>query len=216
MKYTLIAWMRDKPGVLSRVAGMMRRRNFNIDSLQVGHSEAPGISRMTFVVDGNDRMVDQVIQQLRKLVDVTQVENISEQPIVAREMAMVRVATNADTRAEIVQIVNIYRGEIVDVALDSMIVQIVGSEDRVASLVDLLDNFGILEMVRTGPVAMARGRLERSRRRGTAVWRAQADGRDVVSTERFKTGGSVAVKGGRSEAAGRPFAFCRFAAIFER
>jgi acetolactate synthase-1/3 small subunit len=189
MKYTLIAWMRDKPGVLSRVAGMMRRRNFNIDSLQVGHSEAPGISRMTFVVDGNDRMVDQVIQQLRKLVDVTQVENISEQPIVAREMAMVRVATNADTRAEIVQIVNIYRGEIVDVALDSMIVQIVGSEDRVASLVDLLDNFGILEMVRTGPVAMASGRLERSRRRGTAVWRAQADGRDAVSTERFKTGG---------------------------
>jgi acetolactate synthase-1/3 small subunit len=92
MKYTLIAWMRDKPGVLSRVAGMMRRRNFNIDSLQVGHSEAPGISRMTFVVDGNDRMVDQVIQQLRKLVDVTQVENISEQPIVACEMAMVRVA----------------------------------------------------------------------------------------------------------------------------
>ncbi len=189
MKYTLIAWMRDKPGVLSRVAGMMRRRNFNIDSLQVGHSEAPGISRMTFVVDGNDRMVDQVIQQLRKLVDVTQVENISEQPIVAREMAMVRVATNADTRAEIVQIVNIYRGEIVDVALDSMIVQIVGSEDRVASLIDLLDNFGILEMVRTGPVAMARGRLERSRRRGTAVWRAQANGRDVASTERFKTGG---------------------------
>lgn len=189
MKYTLIAWMRDKPGVLSRVAGMMRRRNFNIDSLQVGHSETPGISRMTFVVDGNERMVDQVIKQLRKLVDVTRVENISEQPIVVREMALIRVSTNAENRSEIVQMVNIYRGEIVDVALDSMIVQIVGSEDRVASLIDLLDNFGIIEMVRTGPVAMARGQMEHKYRRSTAVWRAQANGRDVTAAERFRTGG---------------------------
>jgi acetolactate synthase-1/3 small subunit len=149
--------MRDKPGVLSRVAGMMRRRNFNIDSLQVGHSETPGISRMTFVVDGNEHMVDQVIKQLRKLVDVTRVEDISEQPIVAREMALIRVRPHAETRSEIVQMVDIYRGEIVDVALDSMIVQIVGAEDRVDSLIDLLDNFGIQEMVRTGRVAMARG-----------------------------------------------------------
>jgi acetolactate synthase-1/3 small subunit len=85
---TYIAWMRDKPGVLNRVAGMLRRRNFNIDSLQVGHSEAPGISRMTFVVDGNERMVDQVIKQLRKIVDVTRVEDIRSQPTVAREMAL--------------------------------------------------------------------------------------------------------------------------------
>jgi acetolactate synthase-1/3 small subunit len=112
---------------------------------------------MTFVVDGNEHMVDQVIKQLRKLVDVTRVEDISEQPIVAREMALIRVSTNAENRSEIVQMVNIYRGEIVDVALDSMIVQIVGAEDRVDSLIDLLDNFGIIEMVRTGPVAMARG-----------------------------------------------------------
>jgi acetolactate synthase-1/3 small subunit len=189
MKYTLIAWMRDKPGVLSRVSGMMRRRNFNIDSLQVGHSESPGISRMTFVVDGNERMVDQVIKQLRKLVDVTRVDNITEQPIVAREMALIRVTTNADNRSEIVQMVNIYRGEIIDVALDSMIVQIVGSEDRVASLIDLLDNFGIAEMVRTGPVAMSRGQVEHKHRRSTSVWRAQANGREVASAERFKTGG---------------------------
>ena len=189
MKYTLIAWMRDKPGVLSRVSGMMRRRNFNIDSLQVGHTESPGISRMTFVVDGNDRMVDQVIKQLRKLVDVTRVEDISEQPIVAREMALIRVSTNADNRSEIVQMVNIYRGEIVDVALDSMIVQIVGAQDRDDSLIDLLSNFGISEMVRTGPVAMARGRTERTARRSSAVWRAQANGRDATAAERFKTGG---------------------------
>ena len=169
MKYTLIAWMRDKPGVLSLVAGMMRRRNFNIDSLQVGHSETPGISRMTFVVDGNEHMVDQVIKQLRKLVDVTRVENISEQPIVAREMALIRVSTNAENRSEIVQIV--------------------GAEDRVDSLIDLLDNFGIIEMVRTGPVAMARGRIERTHRRRTAVWRAQANGRDINENARLRTGG---------------------------
>ena len=189
MKYTLIAWMRDKPGVLSLVSGMMRRRNFNIDSLQVGHTETPGISRMTFVVDGNEHMVDQVIKQLRKLVDVTRVENISDQPIVAREMALIRVSTNAENRSEIVQMVNIYRGEIVDVALDSMIVQIVGAEDRVDSLIDLLDNFGIIEMVRTGPVAMARGRIERTHRRRTAVWRAQANGRDINENARLRTGG---------------------------
>ena len=132
MKYTLIAWMRDKPGVLSLVSGMMRRRNFNIDSLQVGHTESPGISRMTFVVDGNDRMVDQVIKQRRKLVDVTRVEDISEQPIVAREMALIRVSTNAENRSEIVQMVNIYRGEIVDVALGELWCRCAAAiEDRV-------------------------------------------------------------------------------------
>ncbi len=189
MKHTLVAWMRDKPGVLNRVAGLLRRRNFNIDSLQVGHSEEPGISRMTFVVDGDERMVDQVIQQLRKSVDVTRVEDLSDHPIVARELALVRVATNADTRSEIVQMVNIYRGEIVDVAMDSMVVQIVGAEDRVDSLIALLDNFGIQEMVRTGRVAVVRGAMEKRLRRSSAVWRAQANGKDASAAERFRTGG---------------------------
>lgn len=189
MKHTLVAWMRDKPGVLSRVAGLLRRRNFNIDSLQVGHSEEPGISRMTFVVDGDERMVDQVIQQLRKSVDVTRVEDLSDHPMVARELALVRVATNANTRSEIVQMVNIYRGEIVDVAMDSMVVQIVGSEDRVDSLIALLDTFGIQEMVRTGRVALVRGTTEKRMRRSSAVWRAQANGKDASAAERFKTGG---------------------------
>ena len=189
MKHTLVAWMRDKPGVLSRVSGLLRRRNFNIDSLQVGHSETPGISRMTFVVDGNEHMVDQVLKQLRKVVDVTRVDDLSDFPTVDREMALVRVATSADNRSEIVQIVNIYRGEIVDVALDSMVVQIVGSEDRVDSLISLLDNFGITEMVRSGRLALVRGALERKSRRSTAVWSAQANGKGVVTGERFRTGG---------------------------
>ena len=184
MKHTLVAWMRDKPGVLNRVAGMLRRRNFNIDSLQVGHSETPGISRMTFVVDGDEHMVDQVIKQLRKVVDVTRVEDITNRASVAREMALVRVRTNTENRSEIVQIVNIYRGEIVDVALDSMVVQIVGSEDRVDSLISLLENFGIHEMVRTGRVALVRGSEQRPARRATAVWRARANG--VADSEEAK------------------------------
>lgn len=188
MKHTLVAWMRDKPGVLNRISGMMRRRNFNIDSLQVGHSETPGISRMTFVVDGDDRMVDQVIKQLRKVVDITRVENITERPSVAREMALIRVNCKPETRSEIVQMVQIYRGEIVDVAMESMVVQIVGAEDRVDSLIELLEHFGIREMVRTGRVAMVRGSAQRRSRRSTAVWRASTSGADDAS-ERLRTGG---------------------------
>jgi acetolactate synthase-1/3 small subunit len=144
---------------------------------------------MTFVVDGNERMVDQVIKQLRKIIDVTRVEDISDNPIVAREMALVRVATTSENRSEIVQIVNIYRGEIVDVAPENMVVQIVGSEDRVDSLITLLDGFGIQEMVRTGRVALMRGLTEKRFHRATSVWKAQANGKDSTATERFKTGG---------------------------
>jgi acetolactate synthase I/III small subunit len=181
--------MRDKPGVLNRVAGMLRRRNFNIDSLQVGHSETPGISRMTFVVNGNVHMVDQVIKQMRKVIDVTRVEDISEKPSVIREMALLRVQTTPETRSEIVQMVNIYRGEIVDVALDSMVVQIVGSEERVDSLIDLMSNFGISEMVRTGRVALVRGASERKTRRSTAVWKARVNGYEEDEDARLREGG---------------------------
>ena len=183
MKYTLVAWMRDKPGVLNRVSGMLRRRNFNIDSLQVSHSETPGISRMTFVVDGNEHMVNQVITQMQKVVDVTRVEDITHRPIVVRELALIRVQTSAETRSEIVQIVNIYRGEIIDVAMDSMVVQIVGAEDRIDSLIDLLTHFGVIEMVRTGRVALVRGSAQRKRRRSIAVWRARANGNEDEDTE---------------------------------
>jgi acetolactate synthase-1/3 small subunit len=169
---------------------MLRRRNFNIDSLQVGHSEAPGISRMTFVVDGDDRMVDQVIKQMRKVVDVTGIENFTDRPMIAREMALIRVQAKKDDRAEVVQLADMMRGEVVDVALDSLIVQIVGSTDRVDTLIELLDPFGITEMVRTGPVAMLRGSKERRRKRSSAIWRASSNG--IASAEesnRFATGG---------------------------
>lgn len=162
MKHTVVAWMEDRPGVLTRVASLFRRRNFNIESLSVGHSEVPGISRMTFVVDGDTQMVDQAMKQLEKLVDVTQVQNVSQLPTVVRELALIRVKSSAETRPEIMQIVTIYRAQIVDVSLDSLVIQAVGREDRVDSLVELLSHFGILELTRTGRVAMTRGRTDRN------------------------------------------------------
>ncbi len=156
-RHTIVAWMEDKPGVLTRVANLFRRRNFNIESLSVGHTETPGVSRMTFVVDGDDRMIDQAVKQLLKLMNVIRVEDVTHRPAVFREMALIRVHTTPQTRGEIIQLTEIYRGQIVDVALDSLVVQIVGPEERVDSFINLLDHFGIVEMVRTGRVAMARG-----------------------------------------------------------
>ena len=189
MKHTLVAWMRDKPGVLNRVSGLLRRRNFNIDSLQVSHSEAPGISRMTFVVDGDERMVDQVVKQLHKIVDVTRIEDISDKPSVLRELALIRVHTTPETRGEIMQFAEVYRAQIVDVALGSMVIQVVGSEEKVDSVIDLLSHFGIEEMVRTGRVAIGRGDSQKIQRRSTTVWKAQAKTNGVGRGEREKTGG---------------------------
>jgi acetolactate synthase-1/3 small subunit len=157
MKHTLIAWMEDKPGVLNRVAGLFRRRNYNIESLTVGHSETLGISRMTFVVDGDARQLSQVQTQLAKLINVTEVQDVTDEPTVIRELALVKVHADSSNRAEILQLVDIYRASIVDVAMDSLVIQITGPEERVNSLLSLLDNFGIKEMVRTGRVAMVRG-----------------------------------------------------------
>jgi acetolactate synthase-1/3 small subunit len=139
------------------VAGLFRRRNFNIESLTVGHSETPGISRMTFVVEGDARQVHQVETQLAKLINVTEVRNVTDEPSVIRELALVKVSADSTNRAEILQLVDIYRAGIVDVAMDSLVIQITGPEDRVNSLIKLLENFGIEEMVRTGRVAMVRG-----------------------------------------------------------
>jgi acetolactate synthase I/III small subunit len=189
MKHTLVAWMRDKPGVLNRVSGMLRRRNFNIDSLQVSHSETPGISRMTFVVDGDERMVDQVVKQLQKIVDVTRIEEITDKPVVLRELALIRVHTTPETRSEIMQFADVYRAQIVDVALDSMVIQVVGTEEKVDSVIDLLDNFGIKEMVRTGRVAISRGSSQRAHKRSTAVWKAVAGSNGSSRATREKTSG---------------------------
>jgi acetolactate synthase-1/3 small subunit len=155
-KHTLIALMEDKPGVLNRVSNLFRRRNYNIESLAVGHSETPNISRMTIVVDGDNRVVQQVVKQLAKLINVTEVVNVTGTPTVIRELALVKVKAGPGTRAEIIELANVFRGRIVDVGPDSMTVEITGAEDRVDSLIRLLRSYGIEELARTGRVAMVR------------------------------------------------------------
>ena len=155
-KHTLIALMEDKPGVLNRVSNLFRRRNYNIQSLAVGHSETPDISRMTVVVDGDNRVVEQVVKQLSKLINVTEVVDVTDRPAVIRELALVKVKAGPGKRSEIIELAQVFRGRIVDVGPDSMTVEITGPEERVNSLVSLLRPYGIEELARTGRVAMVR------------------------------------------------------------
>jgi acetolactate synthase-1/3 small subunit len=156
MKHTLVALMEDKPGVLNRVSGLFRRRNYNIESLSVGHSETAGISRMTIVVHGDDRIVDQVARQLEKLVNVTRVQNVTSEQTVVRELALIKVKAGPGTRTEIIELASVFRARVVDVGAALLTVEITGPEDRVNSLVGLLEPYGIQELARTGRVAMVR------------------------------------------------------------
>jgi acetolactate synthase-1/3 small subunit len=157
MRHTLVALMEDKPGVLNRISSLFRRRNFNIESLTVGHSETPGISRMTIVSEGDSTIIEQVEKQLYKLINVTKVTNVTDEPTVIRELALIKVMASGASRSEITDLVDIFRAKVVDVAPDSMMVEITGTEDKVDSLANLLRPFGIRELVRTGRVAMVRG-----------------------------------------------------------
>ena len=156
-KHTLIALVEDKPGVLARVSSLFRRRGFNIESIAVGHTELPRTSRMTIVVDGTAGAVEQVRKQLDKLIDVVKVTDITDDSIVARELALIKVRATPATRSEIIQIVDIFRANIVDVSADSLVVEVTGDEDKVDSLFRLLKGFGIKEIARTGRIAMTRG-----------------------------------------------------------
>ena len=167
--HTIIAWLEDKPGVLNRVTGLFSRRNFNIESLTVGHSEVKGISRMTFVARGDERDLRQVETQLDKLINVVHISDVTEEPTVVREMALIKVSTSGQTRGEIMQLVSIYHASVVDVDMTSLIIQIVAPLDRVESLIKLLDNYGIEEMVRTGLVAMVRGSSRHGHSHGVAT-----------------------------------------------
>lgn len=156
-KHILVAVVEDKPGVLTRVASLFRRRGFNIQSLAVGHSEQPGLSRMTIVVSGDSAVVEQVRKQLDKLINVIRVSNITEEDLVARELSLIKVKATTSTRNEIIQIVDVFRANVVDVASDSLTVEVTGDENKVSSLFELLRSFGIKEMARTGTVALTRG-----------------------------------------------------------
>ena len=157
MNRTLIALVEDKPGVLTRVASLFRRRAFNIESLTVGHTEQPGVSRMTIVVDSDRTDVQKVAQNLCKLVNVIQVKDVTGQPAVMRDLALIRVQANGGARSEVMQLVDTFRARVVDVSLDTLMVEVTGTEEKVEGLVEVLRPFGVLEMVRTGRVAMVRG-----------------------------------------------------------
>ena len=148
-KHTLVALVEDKPGVLNRMASLFRRRGFNIESIAVGHSEIPHLSRMTIVVDGASTMVEQVRKQLDKVIDVIRVSDITGDDIIARELALIKVKATASTRSEIMQIVDIFRANIIDVGSDSVTVEVTGDEDKINSLFNLLRGFGIKELART-------------------------------------------------------------------
>ncbi len=156
-KHTLVALVEDKPGVLNRVASLFRRRGFNIESITVGHSEVPHLSRMTLVVDGATTQVEQVRKQLDKVIDVVKVYEIPDDNIIARELALIKVQATSATRSEIIQIVDIFQATIADVNRDSVTVMATGDEDKINSLLDLLRTFGIKEVARTGRIAMTRG-----------------------------------------------------------
>ncbi len=156
-QHTIVALVADKPGVLNHMASLFRRRGFNIESIAVGHSEVPHLSRMTIVVDGANTMVEQVRKQLDKVVDVVKVFDITGDAIIARELALVKVRATSATRSEIIEIVDIFRANIVDVASDSVTIEVTGDEDKINSLLKLLRGFGVKEIAKTGRIAMARG-----------------------------------------------------------
>ena len=157
MQHTLIALVEDKPGVLNRVASLFRRRNFNIASLNVSRTERPDVSRMTIVLDNEEIDARKVEVNLYKLVNVIDVQDVTNQPAVTRDLALIKVKASPEQRAEVANLASIFRAKIVDVAPDSVIVEITGTEDKIESLLELLRPIGILEMVRTGLVAMMRG-----------------------------------------------------------
>jgi len=157
MKHTLVILVEDKPGVLNRVASLFRRRTYNIDSLTVGRTHSEGISRMTIVVDGDEFSIERLTSYLYKLVNVIQVDDLYEKAMVSRDLVLIKVNATAANRSEVIQMVDVFRARIVDVTSNSLIVEATGDEEKISSLVEVLKPLGIIEMVRTGTVAMARG-----------------------------------------------------------
>jgi acetolactate synthase-1/3 small subunit len=157
MLHTFAVYVDNKPGVLNRVASLFRRRAFNIESLTVGHTEQAGISRMTVVVDTDEYGARRLEANLYKLVPVRRVENITAKPTIARDLALIKVAAAGDARAQVMQLVDVYRARVVDVSPDSLVIETTGTEDKIDSLVEVLRPYGVMEMVRTGRVSMARG-----------------------------------------------------------
>ncbi len=155
--HTISVLVRNRPGVLARVSGLFSRRGFNIDSLAVSTTQSPEVSRMTIVVRGDERVLDQICKQLRKLVDVLKVQDHSGEELVHRELALIKVAATQQSRSEIMQIVDIFRAQIVDLGPASLVVEVTGDCDKIDALIELLRPFGVKEMMRTGRIVLSRG-----------------------------------------------------------
>ncbi|MCX5777128.1 MAG: acetolactate synthase small subunit [Candidatus Firestonebacteria bacterium] len=156
MKHTISVLVENKPGVLARVVGLFSGRGFNIESLTVGETEDVCVSRMTIVVGGDDMILEQVSKQLNKLVDIIKVIDMTEKQFINRELALIKVAVNSGNRGEVIQVVNIFRGKVVDISSKTFTVEVTGSDDKINALIEILLPFGIKEMVRTGAVAINR------------------------------------------------------------
>lgn len=158
MKHMLSVLVENKPGVLARVAELFARRGFNIESLAVGTTEKPDTSRMTIVVDVEERSFEQVRKQLHKLINVIEINDLDPEASVAREMVMAKIKVDAGNRSEVIEIVGIFRGNIIDVASESIIVEVTGNASKLTAFEGLLKPYGIKEMARTGKVALPRGK----------------------------------------------------------
>jgi acetolactate synthase-1/3 small subunit len=156
MRHTLSVLVENRFGVLTRVAGMFSGRGFNIDTLNVAPTLDASMSRMTIVVRGDDKVLEQVVKQTEKLVDVIKVEDFRDDEFVDRELVLMRVNVNAKTRSEVLQICDVFRAKIVDVRLDKLVIEITGNEGKIAKFISLMEHFGIAEMTRTGKVALSR------------------------------------------------------------
>ena len=156
-RHVIVAIVNNRPGVLNRVSSLMRARNFNIESLAVSHTDAPDISRMTITLRGDDVLVEQATKQLYRLIDVLKVQDLTADPTVEQELALVKVRVADANRAEVIKVVELYKARVVDVSEGSVIVEVTGTEAEVDALVALLRGFGIKELVRTGTVVMSRG-----------------------------------------------------------
>ena len=165
-KHTITALVENSPGVLARVAGLFARRGYNIESLSVSTTDKVEISRMTIVVGGDHRVLEQITKQLNKLIEVIKVVDYTETEAVERELCLIKVNAEAKDRAEIMQIVEIFRGRIIDMSEKTFIIEVTGSPDKMDKITHLLDNYGIRELVRTGIIAMARGAKTASRAGG--------------------------------------------------
>lgn len=156
--HTIVVMVENHPGVLNRVMSLFRQRSFNIESVSVGHTETAGISRMTFVLEGDDRITEQVIKQLYKLLEVIKVTDVTGENLIQRELALIKVAATDRTRADIMRIAaDIYRARVVDASPDALILEATGPAEKIDALLTMIRPYGIKEVARTGAVAMVRG-----------------------------------------------------------